>query len=183
MGKKFATPQCEVCKWFYNQSDVDESGLCPECRPENIEPDLVVAFQPEMKREWKGEGFHMEQEEKKEEEKEIDLQDEDDVEDQVEKEEKTQETLEEKVNEMEGNNPTIEAQAVTEPTELRIEDIIQPGVFGVSNAQMIPAIRAAVEEGSVEKLKLLKKVYYYTFDRSLRYLRKKDKAFLKEHGI
>jgi RNA-binding protein YhbY len=49
-----------------------------------------------------------------------------------------------------------------------IEEIVQPGKLGVTNRQMIPAIKKAIAEISVVKLTLLKSTYLYTFENSLK---------------
>lgn len=67
----------------------------------------------------------------------------------------------------------------TAQEEISIEDIIQPGRYGVSNTQMIPAIKKAIQEESIDELVLLKKHYFYTFEKSIRYLRKAEREFIK----
>lgn len=62
-----------------------------------------------------------------------------------------------------------------------IEDIIEPGPYGVSNTQMIPAMKKAIQEDSTENLRLLKKVYFYTFNKSIRYLTKGERAYIENH--
>jgi hypothetical protein len=54
---------------------------------------------------------------------------------------------------------STETQMVVESNtiELKIEDIIEQGRYGVSNSQMIPALKKAIAETSIEKLSLLKK--------------------------
>jgi len=63
-------------------------------------------------------------------------------------------------------------------TELRVEDIIEQGRYGVSNSQMIPALKKAIAEESIEKLVLLKKTYFYTYEKSVRYLKKKEREYI-----
>ncbi|MEN6411943.1 MAG: hypothetical protein ABFC84_04135 [Veillonellales bacterium] len=70
-----------------------------------------------------------------------------------------------------------------EKKELKIEDIIEPGRYGISNSQMIPAMKKAIAEGSIEKLALLKNSYLYTFDRSIRYLKKTEREFIAKNNI
>lgn len=173
MKKKNTTPQCDVCQKFYDRADEDETGLCPECKPENIKPDIVISFQAELKRTRKGATINMDDWNQGLEHNESIEQETKDVKDAIEPitEEMTFETNEE-------TKPSD-----TEQAEIKIEDIIQPGVFGVSNKQMIPAIRRAVDEGSVEKLRLLKKAYFYTFDKTQRYLRKRDREFIQNNDI
>ena len=67
--------------------------------------------------------------------------------------------------------------------ELKIEDIIKPGRYGVCNSQMIPALKKAIAEQSIEKLTLLKQTYFYTFDKSLRYLKKSEREFITNNSI
>ena len=60
-----------------------------------------------------------------------------------------------------------------QPIKLKIEDVIQNGSRGINNSNMIPAIKLALEENSVEKIKLLKQTYPLVFNNSIRYLGKK----------
>lgn len=59
-----------------------------------------------------------------------------------------------------------------EERPLAIEDIVKPGKFGVTNSQMIPAIKQVIADDSVEKLRMLRSMYLYSFENSLRYLKK-----------
>ncbi|KZS43953.1 hypothetical protein AWU65_28160 [Paenibacillus glucanolyticus] len=63
---------------------------------------------------------------------------------------------------------------------LAIEDIVKPGKFGVTNNQMIPAIKQVIAEGSVEKLRMLRSIYLYSFENSLRYLKKSEREFIQK---
>lgn len=63
-------------------------------------------------------------------------------------------------------------------SELKVEDIIEQGRYGVSNSQMIPALKKAIAEESIEKLVLLKKTYFYTYEKSVRYLKKKEREYI-----
>lgn len=62
--------------------------------------------------------------------------------------------------------------------ELRVEDIIEQGRYGVSNSQMIPALKKAIAEESIDKLILLKRTYFYTYEKSVRYLKKKEREYI-----
>ncbi|WP_312561477.1 hypothetical protein [Anaerospora sp.] len=62
--------------------------------------------------------------------------------------------------------------------ELRVEDIIEQGLYGVSISQMIPALKKAIAEESIEKLILLKRTYFYTYEKSVRYLKKKEREYI-----
>ncbi|MGM1044948.1 MAG: hypothetical protein ACQEXX_02245 [Bacillota bacterium] len=53
--------------------------------------------------------------------------------------------------------------------QLAIEDIVKPGKFGVTNSQMIPAIKQVIADGLIEKLRKLRSMYLYSFENSLRY--------------
>ena len=44
------------------------------------------------------------------------------------------------------------AAAETSTGELKIEDIIKPGRYGVSNSQIIPALKKAIAEKSIENV-------------------------------
>lgn len=58
----------------------------------------------------------------------------------------------------------------TAPMEKSIESIIIPGKRGITNAQMIPAIKKALDSESKEELLLLKEHYEEAYDSSLKYL-------------
>lgn len=64
---------------------------------------------------------------------------------------------------------------------LAIEDIIKPGKFGVTNSQMLPAIKQVILDGSVEKLRMLRSMYLYSFENSLRYLKKSEREFIQNN--
>ncbi|AIQ19084.1 hypothetical protein H70357_22005 [Paenibacillus sp. FSL H7-0357] len=68
-----------------------------------------------------------------------------------------------------------------EESSLAIEDIVKPGKFGVTNSQMIPAIKQVIAVGSVEKLRLLRSIYLYSFENSLRYLKKSEREFIQNN--
>ncbi|GIP25796.1 hypothetical protein J23TS9_09260 [Paenibacillus sp. J23TS9] len=62
-----------------------------------------------------------------------------------------------------------------------IEDIVKPGKFGVTNSQMIPAIKQVIADGSVEKLRMLRSMYLYSFENTLRYLKKSEREFIQNN--
>jgi arginase family enzyme len=55
---------------------------------------------------------------------------------------------------------------------LKIEDVVEIGPKGVTNKQMIPAIQKAIEEGSKEKINLLKQNFPVVYEGSLKYIKK-----------
>jgi uncharacterized membrane protein len=59
-----------------------------------------------------------------------------------------------------------------------IDDLVMPGRFGVTNRQLIPVIKQLVAESSIEKLKLLRSKYLYTFENSLKYLKKAEREYI-----
>jgi len=65
--------------------------------------------------------------------------------------------------------------------EIKIEDIIEIGKRGVSNFQMLPAMRKFIAEGSIEKLQLLKTCYPDVFEGSIRYLKKVERKFIQDN--
>jgi hypothetical protein len=82
------------------------------------------------------------------------------------------------------SNDVTEALVMAESNgELKIQDIVEPGRYGVSNSQMIPAMKKAIAEKSIEKLALLKQSYLYTFDKSIRYLKKAERDFITDNDI
>ncbi|MGG3506578.1 hypothetical protein ABES58_13990 [Paenibacillus lautus] len=68
-----------------------------------------------------------------------------------------------------------------EDRPLAIEDIVKPGKFGVTNSQMIPAVKQVIADGSVEKLRMLRSMYLYSFENSLRYLKKSEREFIQNN--
>ncbi|MGW8826196.1 hypothetical protein ACWGNU_29185 [Paenibacillus lautus] len=68
-----------------------------------------------------------------------------------------------------------------EERPLAIEDIVKPGKFGVTNSQMIPSIKQVIADGSVEKLRMLRSIYLYSFENSLRYLKKSEREFIQNN--
>ncbi|OBZ14629.1 hypothetical protein A8L34_11955 [Bacillus sp. FJAT-27264] len=68
-----------------------------------------------------------------------------------------------------------------EERPLAIEDIVKPGKFGVTNSQMIPAIKQVIADSSVEKLRMLRSMYLYSFENSLRYLKKSEREFIQNN--
>ncbi|BBH19379.1 hypothetical protein Back11_07240 [Paenibacillus baekrokdamisoli] len=68
-----------------------------------------------------------------------------------------------------------------EERPLAIEDIVKPGKFGVTNSQMIPAMKQVIADGSVEKLRMLRSMYLYSFENSLRYLKKSEREFIQNN--
>ena len=70
-----------------------------------------------------------------------------------------------------------DSQPLINKPELNIEDIVEPGPYGVSNTQMIPAMKKAITEESIETLIQLKSTYFYIFARSIRYLKKGKRVY------
>lgn len=68
-----------------------------------------------------------------------------------------------------------------EEPPVAIEDIVKPGKFGVTNSQMIPAMKQVIVVGSVEKLRMLRSMYLYSFENSLRYLKKSEREFIQNN--
>ncbi|WP_371380436.1 hypothetical protein [Sporomusa aerivorans] len=175
------TPRCGICKKLYSSSDEDGSGLCVKCRPANSQPILAV------KRQFKQTIFmevgkqvmdDFEQEELQEQEQgtaNTTTEEEKAEQDNPESQEPSENTV---------SDDATEAPVMAETNgELKIEDIIEPGRYGVSNSQMIPALKKAIIEQSIEKLALLKKTYFYTFDKSIRYLKKAEREFIEKNSI
>lgn len=173
------TPRCGICKKLYSPRDDDGSGLCTKCRPANSQPILAV------KRQFKQTIFM-----------EVGKKMMDDFEQEELQEQETANTTTEANNEVQDNSKSQVADenvasdtapevgsATQSSGELKIEDIIEPGRYGVSNSQMIPALKKAIAEQSLEKLALLKQTYFYTFDKSLRYLKKAEREFITNNNI
>ena len=159
---KPTTPRCGTCKKLYSSKDDNGSGLCLQCRPASSQPLLLVKRQ--LKR-----TIVMEVGKK--------MMDDFDK-DEMQVQEKIATTLPSEIS-SNADNVIVESNS----SELKIEDIIEQGRYGVSNSQMIPAIKKAIAEESIEKLVLLKKTYFYTFDKSIRYLKKSEREFINTHNI
>ncbi len=61
------------------------------------------------------------------------------------------------------------------------DELVEPGKFGVSNTQLIPAMKKAITEEDIENLTLLKSTYFYIFVRSMKYLKKKEQEYINTH--
>jgi hypothetical protein len=61
------------------------------------------------------------------------------------------------------------------------QELVQPGKFGVTNAQLIPVMKQAIQAESPEQLKQLKATYFYIFQRSIKYLKKNERDYIKMH--
>ncbi len=173
------TPRCGICKKLYSSRDEDGSGLCSKCRPANSQPILA------LKRQFKQTIF-MEVGKKMMDDFEQEELQEKEVADTTTEEEKAEQDNSEshKPSENTVSDDATEAPVMAETNgELKIEDIIEPGRYGVSNSQMIPALKKAIAEQSIEKLTLLKQTYFYTFDKSLRYLKKSEREFITNNSI
>jgi hypothetical protein len=72
-------------------------------------------------------------------------------------------------------------QETNESEMKQVDELVKPGRFGVTNKQMIPALKQAVAEQNTSHLLLLKKHYLYAFDKSQRYLSKKEQQYLAQH--
>lgn len=59
--------------------------------------------------------------------------------------------------------------------------LVQPGRFGVTNAQLIPVMKQAIQAQSPEQLKELKTTYFYIFERSMKYLKKDERDYINMH--
>ncbi len=167
---KPVTPRCGICKSFYSSRDDDGSGLCLKCRPVQSQPVLNVRNQLKQT-------IVMEVGKT--------MMDDFDQEDLKEQEEglKMDET-QEKIDINQSVIRTEDQAAVEVNTgELKIEDIIKTGRYGVTNSQMIPALKKAIAEKSIEKLALLKTTYFYSYDKSLRYLKKAERNFIANNDI
>lgn len=167
------TPRCGLCKKLYSYREDDGSGLCPRCRPANSQPMLV--------------NHHTKHTIIKEVGKQVmddfELEEQHGQEPILEPNEEVQEDQELAVSQelVDNTSPSEEKEdeLVKESrAELKVEDIIEQGRYGVSNSQMIPALKKAIAEESIEKLILLKKTYYYTYEKSVRYLKKKEREYI-----
>lgn len=173
------TPRCGLCKKLYSAQEDDGSGLCPKCRPASSEPILTV------KRQFKQTIFMEVGKQMMDDLEQEELQDQEAANTTIEEEKAEQDNPESQ----EPSKNTVSDDATEAPVmaetngEFKIEDIIEPGRYGVSNSQMIPALKKAITEQSIEKLALLKKTYFYTFDKSIRYLKKAEREFIEKNSI
>lgn len=63
----------------------------------------------------------------------------------------------------------------------QVDELVEPGRFGVTNKQLIPEIKEAITAGDVKRLIMLKEQYLYTFANSQRYLKKTERQFIADH--
>ena len=156
------TPRCGICKRLYSARDDDGSGLCLKCRPATSQPILSVRRQ--LKKTIVMEVGKM-----------LDDFDQDVLQEQTTGSsyagQEDQIVVTEQVTPEAGSN------------ELKIEEIIENGRYGVTNSQMIPALKKAIAEKSVEKVALLKKAYLYPYNKSVRYLKKAEREFIASNDI
>lgn len=85
------------------------------------------------------------------------------------------------LNEANSQESQQELNEGKEERPLDIGDIVKSGKFGVTNSQMIPAIKQVIADGSVEKLRMLRSMYLYSFKNSLRYLKKSEREFIQNN--
>lgn len=173
------TPRCGLCKKLYSAQDDDGSGLCLKCRPVNSQPILVV------KRQFKQTIFMEVGKKMMDDFDQEELQEQESANITIEEEKAVHE-----ITESQESDENMASDSVTEDItvtkangELKIEDIIEPGRYGVSNSQMIPALKKAIAEQSLEKLVLLKKSYLYTYNKSIRYLKKSEREFIANNHV
>lgn len=166
------TPRCGLCKKLYSYRDDDGSGLCLKCRPVHSHPILTVKRQFEqtiVMEVGKKMMDDFDQEQNQVQEMVQEFKEESKESRDISESQKTDEKI---------PNDTEEIIVNEEKTQLNIEDIIESGRYGVSNSQMIPALKKAIAEQSIEKLALLKKTYFYTYEKSVRYLKKAEREYI-----
>lgn len=152
---KKVTPRCTLCKRLYSSKDDDGSGLCPKCTPYKKKEELNMDNQEAQETQVNQETHEAQDTQEK---TIIDMA-----------------VIDKNLTESQGDVTT--EQKENDTTE--IEKLITPGKRGVTNFQMIPAIKKAIAAVSIEDLKLLRKHYFYIFESSIRYLGKKQKAFIE----
>lgn len=69
----------------------------------------------------------------------------------------------------------------TDSKAIQKKEMVTPGRFGVTNKQLIPAIKEAIAAGDAERLSLLRERYLYTFANSQRYLKKTEREYIAIH--
>jgi|GEM_PF-1320857 len=168
------TPRCGICHRLYAVKDNNGTGLCLKCRTANVLPDINIKPKHVKMR---GEKSMKEFDEIQEQE-ESSLTESVNVQDEViipilEPKETNQEEV---VINPQGSNKTENNAG-----ELKIEDIIEKGRYGVSNKQMIPAMKKAIAENSMKKIQLLESTYLAVFNGSIRYLKKDERKFIQDN--
>jgi len=160
------TPRCGICKKLYSSQDDDGSGLCIKCRPVQSQP--IVAMKRQIKQTIVMEVGKM-----------MDDFDQEVIQEQVDTITDNQEQISDNITADDEKQVPIEAKS----DDLQIEDLIDPGRYGVCNSQMVPALKKAIAEQSVAKIALLKKSYLYTYNKSIRYLKKAEREFLINNNL
>jgi hypothetical protein len=158
------TPRCGICKKIYSYRDDDGSGLCPRCRPANSQSLLAVTHKTKSIKETEVD-IKMDDFDKEEIQEVTSII-------QAEENQGASEVVDDK------DSPKTPIAVENNDSELKIEDIIEPGRYSVSNSQMIPALKKAIEEESILKIALLKSTYFYTFEKSVRYLKKAEREYI-----
>lgn len=75
----------------------------------------------------------------------------------------------------------VHSQPLVNQKERNRNELVEPGKFGVTNTQLIPAMKKAIEEESIETLQQLRATYFYIFARSMKYLKKREQEYINIH--
>jgi len=77
----------------------------------------------------------------------------------------------------------IENVLLLDSKKLNLEDVIVPGKKGITNFQMIPVIKIAVDNNDFKVVKFMKDVYKDVFESTLKYIGKKRQQKLNIANI
>ena len=77
----------------------------------------------------------------------------------------------------------IENVLLLDSKKLNLEDVIVPGKKGITNFQMIPVIKKAVDKNDFKVVKFMKDVYKDVFESTLKYIGKKRQQKLNIANI
>ena len=84
--------------------------------------------------------------------------------------------IDEEIKETETESPKVESKE----SVLSLDEILQKGKKGITNRQMIPAIKKAIDENNTDILLLLKNSFPLVFGSSIKYIGHQRQNKLKE---
>lgn len=59
-----------------------------------------------------------------------------------------------------------------------VYDVVTPGRKGITNTQLIPALKSLIKEENIEDIKIIQEEIYDLYESSLKYLSKKQREYL-----
>ena len=72
----------------------------------------------------------------------------------------------------------VKKEVKVETKKKDINEIVVPGKKGITNAQLIPALKRLISENNIEDIKFIKNEIMDIYESSFKYLSKKNQQFL-----